>query len=138
MTEHTQLPPPAPASAPRRQLRLALSMNGGVSLAVWIGGAVAEVDRIRRGEDDFWRDLLTGCGYFAEAQVDVMAGASAGGLNAVMMAAAIHANVPFARFIGVWQEAADITELVREPRRALTVETYPDSGLRWRRRRHPH
>ncbi len=130
MTEHTQLPPPAPASAPRRQLRLALSMNGGVSLAVWIGGAVAEVDRIRRGEDHFWRDLLIGCGYFAEAQVDVMAGASAGGLNAVMMAAAIHANVPFAGFIGVWQEAADITELVREPRRALTVETYPDSGLR--------
>ena len=29
-------------------LRLALAMRGGVSLAVWIGGAVAEIDVLRR------------------------------------------------------------------------------------------
>jgi hypothetical protein len=29
------------------ELRLALGMRGGVSLAVWIGGAVAEIDRLR-------------------------------------------------------------------------------------------
>ena len=46
----------------RRQLRLALSMNGGVSLAVWIGGSVSEIDRVRRG-DPFWSELLTACGY---------------------------------------------------------------------------
>jgi hypothetical protein len=27
-----------------RELRLALGMRGGVSLAVWIGGACAEID----------------------------------------------------------------------------------------------
>ena len=55
----------------RRQLRFALSMNGGVSLAVWIGGAVSEIDRLRRG-DPFWGPLLDACGYEPNAQVDVM------------------------------------------------------------------
>ena len=31
-----------------RTLRIALAMKGGVSLAVWIGGAVAELDILRR------------------------------------------------------------------------------------------
>ena len=31
-----------------RTLRIALAMKGGVSLAVWIGGAVAELDVLRR------------------------------------------------------------------------------------------
>ena len=78
----------------RRQLRLALSMNGGVSLAVWIGGAVSEIDCLRRG-DEFWGDLLEGCGFQREALVDVMTGASAGGLNAVLMAQAIRSQTPF-------------------------------------------
>ena len=32
----------------RREIRLALVLNGGVSLAIWIGGVVAEIDRARR------------------------------------------------------------------------------------------
>ena len=32
----------------RREIRLALVMNGGVSLAVWMGGVTAEIDRMRR------------------------------------------------------------------------------------------
>ena len=35
---------PQVADGRQRELRLALSMNGGVSLAVWIGGAVSEID----------------------------------------------------------------------------------------------
>ena len=31
-----------------KTLRLALAMRGGVSLAVWIGGVVAEIDLFRR------------------------------------------------------------------------------------------
>ena len=39
-----------PGAAPDsgRTLRVALAMRGGVSLAVWIGGAVAELDLLRR------------------------------------------------------------------------------------------
>ena len=45
-------PPVVPASPVdpdvTAQLRLAISMRGGVSLAVWIGGALAEIDVLRR------------------------------------------------------------------------------------------
>ena len=41
---------PQVADGRQRELRLALSMNGGVSLAVWIGGAVSEIDVMRRAE----------------------------------------------------------------------------------------
>src|SRR5688572_1507281 len=43
-------PPPdfAHGQAFGRSLRVALAMKGGVSLAVWIGGAVAELDILRR------------------------------------------------------------------------------------------
>ena len=81
---------PAPKNA---ELRLALGMRGGVSLAVWIGGACAEIDELRRagGETDdpaFWAKLLEASNY-ERVVVDVMAGASAGGLNGVLFAAAI-------------------------------------------------
>lgn len=78
------------------QLRLALAMRGGVSLAVWIGGACGEIDQVRRanaGEGDnvlsrplFW-DRVTGASPFSSVAVDVLAGASAGGLNGVIYAA---------------------------------------------------
>lgn len=104
----------------RRQLRFALSMNGGVSLAVWIGGAVTEIDFVRRDDKDdrFWGDLLEACGYQRRAVVDVMAGASAGGLNAVLLAQAIRCGRPFKEFEDVWLKSADIERLVKPPRRA--------------------
>jgi patatin-related protein len=104
-----------------RHLRLALSMNGGVSLAVWIAGAVAEIDELRRG-NGFWGDLLEAAGYRREAQVDVMAGASAGGLNAVMLATSIQANRPFEEFFPLWLDAADIHELVKPPSEAIDLD----------------
>jgi len=105
---------PQVADGSERELRLALSMNGGVSLAVWIGGAVSEIDVLRRGEG-FWGDLLQGCGFKRKALVDVMTGASAGGLNAVLMAQAIRSNTPFSTFLPLWQEHADIDKLIKPP-----------------------
>ena len=60
-------------SGPRRQLRFALSMNGGVSLAVWIGGSVSEIDRVRHG-DPFWSDLLNACGYKTPRGAEIVEG----------------------------------------------------------------
>jgi hypothetical protein len=47
---------PASSASGGRELRLALAMRGGVSLAVWIGGAIAELDLARRGmcDDTEW------------------------------------------------------------------------------------
>jgi hypothetical protein len=96
----------------RRELRLALAMRGGVSLAVWIGGACAEIDELRRGEDEFWRGLLEATGH-DRVVVDVLAGASAGGLNGVLFAAAIRHGFRMADLLEVWKEVASVDELRR-------------------------
>src|SRR4051794_31685008 len=80
------------------ELRLALGMRGGGGLAVWMGGACSEVDRLRRAFDDedddrrertaTYRRMLEATGYGSVA-VDVLAGASAGGLNSVLMACSV-------------------------------------------------
>src|SRR6478609_672837 len=97
----------SPAAAGQyKTLRLALAMRGGVSLAVWIGGAVAELDLFRRacnsplGIDGYpvcaaesdeqyerakiYADLLRKT-QFENVEIDILAGASAGGLNAVLL-----------------------------------------------------
>jgi hypothetical protein len=74
------------------ELRLALAMRGGVSLSVWIGGACGEIDRLRQAPDGgFWCGLRELAGY-SNVIVDVMAGASAGGLNAVIYTASLPSN----------------------------------------------
>ncbi|MBM7831003.1 patatin-related protein [Agromyces cerinus] len=121
-----------------RGLRVALAMKGGVSLAVWIGGAIAELDILRRIrifsmandpdprallirprpepselEDDTDDDehmlvradayarLLLARGY-DRVEYDVLAGASAGGLNGVMYAVAQRAGVGLEGILGTW------------------------------------
>ena len=80
-------------------LRLALEIRGGVSLAVWIGGAASELDALRGAPHippAFYADLLALGGYTG-VQIDVMSGASAGGLNAVLAASAMIGQRPVAR-----------------------------------------
>ncbi|MEP7203133.1 MAG: hypothetical protein ABI894_11015, partial [Ilumatobacteraceae bacterium] len=61
----------------KRELRLGLVMTGGVSLAVWMGGVAGEIYRCIK-QHGLYGDLaeLTQ----TEVIVDVMSGASAGGL----------------------------------------------------------
>ncbi|GAA1945280.1 DUF3376 domain-containing protein [Agromyces allii] len=123
-----------------RGLRVALAMKGGVSLAVWIGGAVAELDVLRRirvfqiGDGpaqallirpaptavrapgaapvaapdeelllraDAYARVLHRHGY-DRVEFDVLAGASAGGLNAVMYSVAQRAGVGLDGILGTW------------------------------------
>ena len=131
-----------PRPAFNRVLSLALAMRGGVSLAVWIGGNVAEIDVIRRVR--IWRDgdrlaayfiadldlpaeqlpmvlaradryarLLMSRGY-DRMEVDVLAGASAGGLNAVLYAVAQRAGVAVDGLLGLWSESGAIWALLRD------------------------
>jgi predicted acylesterase/phospholipase RssA len=86
------------------EIRIALVLNGGVSLAVWMGGVTHELDLIRRasagGEappsqpyDELlaqrWRDLCRRDGEQRKLVVDVIAGTSAGGLNGSLLATAV-------------------------------------------------
>jgi predicted acylesterase/phospholipase RssA len=100
---------------PKKELRLALGMRGGVSLAVWIGGACAEIDELRRtrgGGAEFWSTCLEESA-FDRVVVDVMAGASAGGLNGVLFASGIRFGFPMSVMGDIWRRVADIDQLRR-------------------------
>jgi predicted acylesterase/phospholipase RssA len=86
------------------EIRIALVLNGGVSLAVWMGGVTHELDLIRRASGDGtapksqpydeqlakrWRDLCRSGDEDRRVVVDVIAGTSAGGLNGSLLATAI-------------------------------------------------
>lgn len=105
------------------ELRLALGMRGGVSLAVWIGGACAEIDELRSDErrrderqsdePSFWKRLVAACGYSGVA-VDVLAGASAGGLNGVLFASAIRHGFAMRDLLPLWRDLASVELLRRQ------------------------
>lgn len=138
----TDPPPPSPsgppAARPARQLRLALAMRGGVSLAVWIGGAVAEIDLLRRaaareraGLDPVgdaatvdrartYLRLLHAAGY-DDVTVDVLAGASAGGLNAVVYGYVQALGLEVGWLEGVWRRRGGLWDLLRETGRGRVV-----------------
>jgi patatin-related protein len=128
-------------SVGNHELRLALGMRGGVSLAVWIGGACAEIDALRRaapaarypgtgGADakGFWRERLDDAGYTG-VEVDVMAGASAGGLNAVLFAAAQHYGFPFEQIRAVWLRSGALHRLVRPVQQPDGAQAPPAASL---------
>jgi patatin-related protein len=117
------------AAAGDLELRLALAMRGGVSLAVWIGGAIAELDLARRGmrgdqgwpggseaeheRADAYAELLRRLGY-TDLVIDVLAGASAGGLNAVIYGFAQSVGTDLEWLRDVWRGQGDLWGLFHE------------------------
>lgn len=111
------------------ELRVALAMRGGVSLAVWIGGAIAELDLARRGmrgdqvwppgaeaeqaRADTYAALLRQLGY-TDLAIDVLAGASAGGLNAAIFGFAQSVGTDLEWLREVWEEQGDLWRLFHE------------------------
>jgi patatin-related protein len=100
------------------ELRLALAMRGGVSLAVWIGGAISEIDLARRADTPttdgarFWQQIL-GMSDYERVVVDVLAGASAGGLNGVLYAASQVYDFQYDAMREVWLTVGGTEGLVR-------------------------
>ena len=81
------------------EIRFAFALNGGVSLAIWIGGVVDEVVRFIDAGRQLDADpaaIDPGNPWVAlcreldvRPSVDVLAGSSAGGLNAAFLAMAV-------------------------------------------------
>jgi len=95
------------------ELRFALVMNGGVSLAVWMGGVTTEIARAVRGSHPVYRDLLELTQ--TRARVDVICGTSAGGINGAALALALQCGTDVAQLRDVWQEKAAFADLLRSP-----------------------
>jgi patatin-related protein len=95
------------------EIRFAVVLNGGVSLAVWMGGVVREIDRVTRGKGPYGclLDLLG-----VTARADVIAGTSAGGINGAALAlsqANEQADVGVMR--DLWSEQGRMESLLQRP-----------------------
>jgi patatin-related protein len=104
--------PSLETSVDPEELRLALVMNGGVSLCVWMGGATLEIDAMRRGAGVYGEilDLVR-----SEAKVDVIAGASAGGVNGALLATAIARRGGVEHLRKLWIHKGAFTDMMRDP-----------------------
>ncbi|GAA4403677.1 hypothetical protein GCM10023168_15410 [Fodinibacter luteus] len=104
------------STVPPEEIRFGVVMNGGVSLAVWMGGVALELDRLVKAGDGQgpYADLLrlTGC----RARVDVVSGTSAGGVNGAALALAqVNRYADLASLRDVWVEQGRIEALLRQP-----------------------
>jgi patatin-related protein len=112
-----------------KELRLALICYGGISLAVYMHGITKEVWRLARasrafharepengGSEGVYRRLLalmaSECGLELRILVDILTGASAGGINAIFLAEAIAAGRSLDPLTDLWLETADVDRLI--------------------------
>jgi len=95
------------------ELRLALVMNGGVSLAVWMGGVSNEIFRVVTQQHPVYTELLKMT--HTTARVDVISGTSAGGVNGAAMSLALLYGGDFSRLRDVWLKTGAFSSLLRAP-----------------------
>ncbi|MET1110061.1 MAG: patatin-like protein [Allosphingosinicella sp.] len=112
-----------------KELRLALICYGGISLAVYMHGITKEVWRLARasrafhsgesaepGSETVYRRLIETiareCELDVRVLVDILAGASAGGINAVFLAEAIASGRSLEPLTELWLETADVDRLI--------------------------
>ena len=102
------------SGVPAEEVRFGVVLNGGVSLAVWMGGVTLELDRLVKAparHDEPYAALLrlTGC----TARVDVISGTSAGGVNGAALALAqVNRRADIAALRDVWVEQGRIEALL--------------------------
>ena len=121
---------PSPAS---REFRSALVFYGGVSLAIYENGiARAFHDAVR--QRGIFGPLLEAVN--TRVVVDVIAGSSAGGINGLLLAAALETGAEFSDTAQMWREAGGFGQLLRPLEQAdeaaslLRGETYYFGQLR--------
>lgn len=150
-----------PDAIPERELRLALVCYGGVSLAVYMHGITREILKLVRAsrayhalpaseagnaryEDEtrHCAELDTEAVYFQLLQqiggtvrlrvlVDVIAGASAGGINGIMLARALAFDLSLDDHRKLWLELADVDELLDPEARASRLSKVFMRPLFW-------
>ena len=125
----------------QKELRIALVCYGGVSLAVYMHGATKELWKLTRASRAFhdsasaqtrpmgaseavWLDLLrtieTQHGLRLRVLPDIIAGASAGGINGIFLAQAIYSGQSLEPLTQLWLERADVDVLLDPDARLVT------------------
>jgi len=121
----------------QKELRIALVCYGGISLAVYMHGVTKEVWQLARASQSFlakddhpnstaavYRRLLetieARSGMRLRILTDVVAGASAGGINGVFLAQAIHSGQSLEPLTQLWLDRADIDVLLDPDARPWT------------------
>ncbi len=119
-----------------KELRLALICYGGISLAVYMHGITKEIWRLLRaskafhdetepapGSETVYRDLLSHMAETSGVKVrvfaDIIAGASAGGINGIFLAQAIASGQSLEPLADLWLRDADIEKLLDPDARPL-------------------
>jgi patatin-related protein len=122
-----------------KELRLALICYGGISLAVYMHGVTKEVWRLAQASREWlssqnhnpensnhYTALLTCIQKYCNVRIrvlpDVIAGASAGGINGIFLAQAIATGQSLEPLTQLWLDNADIDKL-------LDPDARPDSAL---------
>jgi patatin-related protein len=116
----------------RLDIRIALVLYGGVSLAIYENGVTrcfCDLAR-KKGIFSILLDLMD-----ATAQVDTIAGTSAGGINGLLLAATLESGGDFTDSMQLWRDLGDLGDLMRDLRGAdealslLKGETYYQDSL---------
>ncbi len=124
-----------------KELRIALVCYGGISLAVYMHGVTKELWKLLRASRAHrggGREALTGTesvyarllhliesdhGLRLRVLSDIIAGASAGGINSVFLAQAIHSGQSLEPLTDLWLKEADVDELLDPDARPLSRAT---------------
>lgn len=114
-----------------KEIRLALVCYGGISLAVYMHGITKEIWHfarasrafhdaapIEKGSQSIYRAMLEEIEQVAGVRlrllVDIIAGASAGGINGVFLAQAVSTCQSLEPLTGLWLDHADVEALIDE------------------------
>jgi len=111
-----------------KELRIALVCYGGVSLAVYMHGITKEIWRLAKASQAvhssdpealaegayaiLLREVCGGAELDVRVLVDILAGASAGGINAVFLAQAIATGQTLDPLTDLWLDSADVDALL--------------------------
>lgn len=127
----------------QRETRFALVLNGGVSLAVWMGGVTHELNRLRLASSGAtpptnraeaavhgtWGKILEKAS--RTAVVDTVAGTSAGGINGTLIAAAIAGGKDLPDMERTWSGVAALRpgQLLRRPPKRTAERAAPLNSM---------
>ncbi|MEO8182487.1 MAG: patatin-like protein, partial [Deltaproteobacteria bacterium] len=103
-----------------REVRIGLVMYGGVSLAIYMNGVANELFRAVRGRGVYklFKTLTE-----SDLVVDVVSGASAGGINGMFLAFALCNELEFSECANLWRRHGDIKDLLRKPDSPVRSQT---------------